>query len=99
MKENIMNDKLVKEAIKSDFLNNVDEECEHARSLHKPLASLHEAYAVLLEEVDEFWDEVKVNPTKLSHEAREARVINIRKELLQIAAMCLRTVMDVERGY
>ena len=32
---------------------------ERARTKHKPINSAHEGYAVILEELDEFWDEVK----------------------------------------
>jgi hypothetical protein len=36
------------------FLRQVEQEVNRARRKHPPLHSLHEAYAVLLEEVDEF---------------------------------------------
>ncbi len=53
---------------------------DQAMAKHGEFASLHEAYAVLLEEVDELWDEVKKK-----EELRDKE--NIRLELLQIAAM------------
>jgi molybdopterin biosynthesis enzyme len=49
--------------------------------------SAHEGYAVLAEEVDELWDEVKAN-----HPDRKARM---RAESIQVAAMAFRFVEDV----
>ncbi len=46
-------------------------------------ASSHEAYAVIKEELDEFWQEVK----KKSSERNTQRMVS---ELVQIAAMCLK---------
>ena len=43
----------------TDFLEDVAEELRRARRKHAPMHSLHEAYAVILEEMDEFWDEVR----------------------------------------
>lgn len=56
---------------------------------HKPLNSAHEVYAVILEELDEFWDQVRLKPENRS-------TIAMRKELVQIATMCWRTVKDLE---
>lgn len=48
------------------------------------IASIHEAYGLLVEEVDEFFQEVK----KKSRARFDDDVI---KELVQIAAVCVRT--------
>jgi len=40
-------------------------ELESAESKFAPFNSSHEGYAVLLEEVDELWDVVKLNPKKI----------------------------------
>ena len=64
-------------------------ECIRASEIHGKFNSAHEAYAVILEEVDEFWDEVK--------KKREARSPEkMRKELIQIAAMAIRTIYDLK---
>lgn len=66
------------------------EECERARKVHpKPFNSAHEGYAVLREEVDELWDEVKKGGTEPRSRER------MRKEALQVAAMALRFVLEV----
>jgi hypothetical protein len=52
-----------------------------------PFNTPHEGWAVLLEEVDELWDEVKLKPSKRS-------VARMRKEAIQCAAMALRFVID-----
>lgn len=44
----------------------------------------HEAYAVLLEEVDELWDDVKAN-----------HKYGARAEAIQVAAMAIRFVVDL----
>jgi len=49
--------------------------------------SAHEGYAVLKEEVDELWDEVK-NKSASGNE--------MRNEAVQVAAMALRFLMDVK---
>ncbi len=62
-------------------------EVDHATSIHGPIHSAHEAAAIILKELDEFWDEVK----KKVHD-KEA----MRKELIQVAAMAVRAIYDLE---
>ena len=54
-----------------------------AMSQHAPMNSPHEGYAVLLEEVDEFWEEVKHGTPR-----------HARAEAIQVAAMAMRVVLD-----
>lgn len=70
------------------FFNDVDRELRRAMAKHPAQNSLHEGYAVLLEEVDELWDEVKKR-------SAERSLDNVRLELIQIAAMAARTCVDV----
>jgi hypothetical protein len=64
-------------------------ELEKACRKHGAIRNQHELYAVLLEELEEFWAEVKKaqNSAVLSPEAI--------KELVQIAAMGLRGLLDL----
>jgi len=60
---------------------------EYLRAIEKfpPFNSGHEGFAVIQEEVDELWDDVKSNaPRELA-----------KKEAIQIAAMAVRFVTDV----
>ncbi len=50
--------------------------------------SAHEAFSVLNEEVDELWDQVKINQKKRDVE-------NMRAECIQIAAMALRFAVEI----
>lgn len=61
-----------------DFIVDMETELRKAESKHAGYNSLHEAYAVILEEVDELWDEVRKQSSARSPE-------DIRKELVQIA--------------
>ena len=54
---------------------------------HGVYASLHEAYAVILEELDEAWEQVKRNAT-------QAAVM----EFLHVAATAQRVVMEYMEG-
>lgn len=59
-----------------------------ARKKFPPMASPHEGWAVIKEEVDELWDEVKKHGSK--------RVpADLRKEAIQVAAMATRFVVDI----
>jgi hypothetical protein len=58
-------------------------------SKHASLHSHHEAYAVILEEVDEYWAEVKRWPR--SHDP-----VEMKKELLHVASMALRAIIDLD---
>jgi len=62
-------------------------ELARARDKFPPINSVHEGYAVLLEEVDELWDEIKKGGPP--HRALA--------ELVQIAAMAQRLAEDVVR--
>ena len=64
------------------------DELIRARAMHRDMNSAHEAYAVILEELDEFWEEVRMKKENRSKE-------RMRTELIQTAAMCLRAVIDL----
>lgn len=70
------------------FALDVQAELKHARARYPNLHSLHEAYAVIAEELDEFWDHVRLRPVRRDKAA-------IRKELVQIAAMAQRACEDL----
>lgn len=70
-----------------DFFEAAERELQRACEKHPPLHSLHEAYAVILEEVDE----LKAEVWKQTH-ARDLQALHA--ELVQIAAMCARTAQD-----
>jgi hypothetical protein len=71
-----------------DAVNAVMHESNRARDLYPAFNSAHEGYAVLLEEVDELWVEIKKNPKKRDPVA-------MREEAIQVAAMALRFVIDI----
>jgi hypothetical protein len=65
-------------------LQEIANEFVRARQKHGPMRGAHEGYAVLLEEVDELWDEIKGN-----------NPANARKEVIQVAAMALAYLIEV----
>ena len=71
------------------LLDKVRDELNRAMSKHDPIRSPHEGYAVILEEVDELWDEVK---------AQLYYPPSAYKEALQIAAMAIRFIVDLDKS-
>lgn len=66
-------------ALGVNFFADAELEYRRARSAHKPMQSMHEGLAVIWEEFEEVKTEVfKKTPDRA----------NLRKELIQIAAMC-----------
>lgn len=67
-------------------VNEASAELSRAIGTHGSMRGMHEGYAVILEELDELWDEIKKrNPDKK----------RARAEAIQVAAMALRFVADV----
>ncbi len=82
--------RLVLEIEPLDFLQQVRIEVERARRKHPTnIHNVAEGYAVILEELDEYWDEVK---TQTSRRVKD----DLLKELVQVAAMCMRTAEDCD---
>lgn len=67
----------------------VKKEIKRAAVHTKKFRSLHEAYGVLLEEVDEMWD-----ITKLKRKNRKEE--ELRSELIQIAAMAIKAIKSMK---
>lgn len=65
----------------------VVEEVFRAVKKHPSQTSPYEGYAVLLEEVDELWAEIK---------ADRGRQASARKEAIQVAAMAIRYILDLD---
>jgi len=64
-------------------LNLIESEYNRASNLYPDFHSNHEAYAVIKEEVDELWDEIK--------KSKDVKGNNqIRHELIQVGAMVVR---------
>jgi hypothetical protein len=79
------------EAIASEAV----QELNRASDKFGRFASSHEGYAVILEELDELWEEVRKQYDVRSNE-------RMRKEAIQVAAMAMRFVFDIcdgGRGY
>jgi hypothetical protein len=72
-------------------IGEVEDEITRAVKIYKPLNSPHEAAAVIKEEYDEFWDEVKTYNLKRGRDTRP----RMREELIQLAAMAIRAITDV----
>jgi len=68
------------------IINDVRDEIERARVKHPAYHSAHEGYAVILEELDELWDEVK---------QRDQSIDRMREEAIQVAATAIRFIQDV----
>jgi uncharacterized protein CbrC (UPF0167 family) len=64
----------------------IEAELVKARAKHAAMNSAHEGYAVILEELDELWDEIK---------AQVQDKAKMRKEAIQVAAMAARFIQDV----
>lgn len=64
----------------------VTDELNRATAAHGPLNSTHEGYAVLKEELDELWDEIKANQGTTHRGVSEA---------VQTAAMAIRYLIDL----
>lgn len=70
-----------------NFNELVQQELDSARSKYPIMFhSHHEAYAVLKEEVDEYWDEVK---------KKNSNKENMKEEIIQIAAIAKAIYQDL----
>ncbi len=72
-----------------NILEDVRAELQRARARNAPLNSVHEAYAVILEELDELWD-----LTRKRREDRDPEQVLL--ELTQIAAVACRAAEDLD---
>lgn len=68
------------------ILSHVRDEIERAIRKHRSYGSAHEAWAVMREEVDELWDEVKADAGYTRAAFAEAH---------QVAAVAVRYVLDL----
>lgn len=73
-----------------EALQLVRDEVHKARSKHRKFASAHEGYAVLLEEVEELWDDIKADKHKSPDTAHEPL-----KEAIQVGAMVVAMIAEV----
>lgn len=63
-------------------------ELDHAIAIHRPMHSAHEGYAVIKEELEELWNEIK---------KRNPNPDLLRLEASHIAAMGIRFMIDILR--
>jgi len=69
-------------------MNAILEEFSSASLKYGKFNSAHEGYAILLEEVDELWDEVKKKSSQRDGKA-------MTQEAMQVAAMAMRFMVDM----
>jgi len=67
-------------------LNDVQIELAVALGMYPTMHSLHEGYAVILEELDEAWEEIK---------KKQPDLYKVRKEMIQVAAMAVRFIVEL----
>lgn len=74
--------------IADEAIRKVAAEYAKATANYKPFNSAHEGRAVIEEEFDELWAEIKKRPDQVDQAALE-------KEAVQLAAMALRFIVDI----
>jgi hypothetical protein len=79
---------LLAASVEKEF-NAVFDELKKATGKYGPFNSGHEGWAVIKEELDELWEEVRRYP------AADSKAM--RKEAIQVAAMAIRFMIDVCR--
>ena len=67
------------------------QELARIRSGYKTFASCHEGYAVLLEEVDELWEEIRIKDNERDYSA-------LYTEAIQVAAVAMRLAAEWGKG-
>lgn len=85
---NIFTENEIPEGPLSSILEEIVREYISASIKHGSFNSVHEGYAVLLEEIDELWDEVR-------KQSKDRNIENIRRECIQIATMAIRFIKDI----
>ena len=78
----MMNDAKALAEIYEEYLLALD---KHPKSFNSP----HEGYAVLLEELDELWDEIK---------KKDINKAAMKEEAIQVGAMALRFLVDLSEA-
>ena len=73
----------------NDVIQDIKYELARALKHGEQFSSMHEAYGVILEEVDEFWE-----LTRLKKRDRKAE--DIHDELVQISAMAIKGLLSIE---
>lgn len=76
-------------SVARDDVDEVVTELERAHRHGDKFASLHEAYAVILEELDEIWEITR-------QKRRERNGEELRKEFIQLGAMALKALVSLE---
>lgn len=71
-----------------EIVQEVKDALYHAITKHRGMNSPHEGYAVIKEELEELWDEIKADGGGRDDASRE--------EALQVAAMAIRYVLDLD---
>ena len=82
-------DLMIRQVNINTAMNDVLHELDRACAKYPPMKSAHEAYAVILEEIEEFWDETRKRDDKRD-------LVAMREELIQIAAMAMRAIEDLQ---
>ena len=71
-----------------EILEDIRKEFEFATNKYGGFNSVHEAYAIILEEVNELWEEVKAS------QKNQSRLEFVKKEAIQVATMAIRLIFD-----
>jgi len=71
-----------------DAIIEIIDEFKKATIKNGPFNTAHEGYAVILEELDELWHEIKKKQEKRDME-------RMKKEAIQVGAMALRFLVDI----
>ena len=83
------NGKSLSKAIEAvNAILDIQKELSRAQSMYPPMNSPHEGWAVLREELDELWEEVRKKDIVHNRAA-------MRSEAIQIAAMAVRFIVDL----
>lgn len=73
----------------NDITVTVWQELKRATANYGPMHSEHEAYAIIKEEIEELWDEIKKKPSQRSKD-------KMREEAVQTMAMLARFIIDCD---